>query len=295
MILRQDSVSDAEDDFRRVKLLNYKVHEHQIEKAWKRFENAGFKPLLIKGWAAAQYYDKPFERRFNDMDLAFAPDEFTRAVELAKELPDRTAIDLHCGMRHLDTLSFETLYAHSEIVKCGAADIRVLQREDHLRILCVHWLIDGGAKKDKLQDIYYAVKTRPADFDWEACLNVVSPTRRLWIVCTVGLACKYLNLDVVNTPFEESVGKLPKWLVEAVEKEWQSGTIIIPLHFTLHRGGGFWRQLKKRIPPNPIQATIEMEGEFDDGTRLFYQIGSFFQRLMPSLKRSLKFKLKNED
>ena len=188
MILHQDSVSNSEKDLWRIKILNYKVHENLIEEAWKRFESAGFKPLLIKGWAAAQYYDKPFERQFNDLDLAFEPEEFNRAVKFRQELPSKTAIDLHRGMRHLDKLSFDLLYARSVTVKCGSTDIRVLRREDHLRIICVHWLIDGGAKKDKLWDIYYAVKNRPADFDWAVCLDVVSSTRRLWIICTIGLA-----------------------------------------------------------------------------------------------------------
>ena len=33
------------------------------------------------------------------------------------------------------------------------------------------------------------------------------------------------------------------------------------------------KQIKKRIPPNPIQATIEMEGSFDARTRVQYQLG----------------------
>ena len=101
-------------------------------------------------------------------------------------------------------------------------------------------------------------------------------------------------MDVSATPIEEGVKKLPKWLIKAVEQEWESDTLMVPIHFVLKNGGDLWRQIKKRFPPNPIQATVEMEGEFDERTRIFYQIGSFFLRLLPSIKRVFKFTLRNE-
>jgi len=272
--------------------IKLRVHEYQLEEAWKRLTDAGFKPLLIKGWSAAQYYDEPSERRFNDLDLAFAPEDF-KSVEvfLEKEVKSLT-IDTHNGLKHLDTQSFEKLFANSRIVKCGKTDIRVLSQEDHLRVLCVHWLIDGGAKKDKLWDIYYAVKNRPSDFDWDECLSVVSQVRQRWIICTIGLTHKYLGLDVSDTPIAESIKDLPEWLIKAVEKEWESDTVIVPLHFLLNDWKSFIKQLKKRIPPNPIQATVEMEGDFDKYPRFVYQIKNFFYRTFPFISRILK-RLKN--
>lgn len=285
MISGQDLIFETERNIRRAKLLIYRVQEHQIEEVWKRFENAGFKPLLIKGWAAAQCYSEPSERMFNDVDLVVAPEEYIRAQKFVDSLSDKTAIDLHEGLRNLDTLPFEDLYKRSQIIECGKTPVRILCPEDHLRVLCVHWLIDGGAKKDKLWDIYYAVKNRPIDFDWDRCLNSVSKTRQRWIVCAVGLAHKYLDLNVSDTPFAENAGNIPKWLIEALEKEWSSDTFIIPIHFVLKDRKVLWQQIKKRIPPNPIQATVEMEGEFDDSSRIYYQIGDVFWRLTPLFKR----------
>lgn len=83
----------------------------------------------------------------------------------------------------------------------------------------------------------------------------------------------------------DGIKHIPKWLITAVEKEWQSDTIIIPLHFLLSDRKELWRQVKKRIPPNPIQATVEMEGEFNDQTRILYQIGDIVYRLLPSVRR----------
>ena len=283
------SVSEEQTNLLRLKQLNFKVHEYRIEKAWKRFENAGFKPILIKGWAAAQYYSEPSDRQFNDIDLTVKPEEFTRAEFFQNNYRgDNTAIDLHRGLRQLDTLSFDELYRRSQIVKCGQTEVRVLCREDHLRVLCVHWLIDGGAKKEKLEDIYYAVENRPAEFDWNRCLNVVSKTRRRWIVCTIALAVKYLGLDLKDTPLADETVEIPKWLIKALEKEWRSDVPLLPIHYYLTNRKELWRQIKKRIPPNPIQATIDMEGEFDNRPRMFYQAGDVFFRLKPSVKRITK-------
>jgi len=275
-------------DLLRIKTIGYKVHEYRLEKAWIRFENAGFKPVLIKGWAAARYYSEPINRRFNDIDLIIDPVKYDDAVDYLESFQDNTAIDLHNGAKHLDSLAYENLYANSRFIKCGETMIRVLCPEDHLRILCVHWLIDGGAKKDKLWDIYYVVANRPKDFDWDRCLNSVSATRKKWIICTIGLAQKYLGLDLANTPIANEIIEIPKWLIKALEKEWQSDVLLIPLHYCLKDKKELIRQIKKRIPPNPIQATIEMEGEFDEKPRIFYQIGDIFLRLAPSLKRITK-------
>jgi hypothetical protein len=275
-------------DVQRLNTLTYKVHEYHLEKVWMRFENAGFKPILIKGWAAAQFYTEPVERRYNDIDLIIEPDKYDEAIEFVKSFTENTDIDLHKGVRRLDSLSYESLYANSQTIKCGNTEVRVLRPEDHLRVLSIHWLADGGAHEIRLWDIYYAVKNRPADFDWERCLNEISSTRRKWIVCTIGLACKYLGLNVEDTPIAGEVKDIPQWLIKTVEKEWQSDVKLVPLHYLLHDKKNLFRQIKKRFPPNPIQATIDMEGEFDNRPRIFYQIGDIFFRLTPSVKRIAK-------
>lgn len=283
------SVSQEQANLLRLRQINFKVHEYRIEKAWNRFINAGFKPLLIKGWAAAQYYDNPFDREFNDIDLVIEPKEFERAESFQNShRDDNTAIDLHRGLRQLDTQPFDKLYKHSQLVMCGQTEVRVLCPEDHLRVLCVHWLIDGGAKKEKLEDIYFAVKNRSSDFDWDRCLNVVSNTRQKWILCTIALAVKYLDLESKDLPPAIQTVEIPEWLIKALEKEWRSDVLLLPIHYYLTNRKELWRQIKKRIPPNPIQATIDMEGEFDDRPRIFYQVGDIYFRLKPSVARIMK-------
>ncbi|MDM7924271.1 MAG: hypothetical protein QUS14_18455, partial [Pyrinomonadaceae bacterium] len=134
-------------------------------------------------------------------------------------------------------------------------------------------------------DIYYAVANRPADFDWKECLDVVSPTRRKWVIVAIGLAHKYLGLDISDLPFADEARNIPKWITDTVEAEWATEVRLRPIHTVWKNPRILFQQIKKRFPPNPIQATIECEGDFDDRSRLPYQIRSVIKRAMPSVKR----------
>jgi hypothetical protein len=269
--------------------LHAKMQDEKIKKAFRAFRENGIEPILIKGWAAARFYPNPRERIFGDIDLCIAPELFQKAVELFKnEEVKKLNVDLHNGFRHLDIVSWENLFENSLLVKLDDTEIRILRPEDHLRILCVHWLNDGGADKKKLWDIYYAVENRPENFDWDRCLLIVGEKRRKWIICTIGLTRKYLGLSLKNTPIEKESENLPEWLVSTVEKEWNSNVRLKPLQACLNDRKQLIEQLLKRLPPNPIQSTIELEGSFDARARIFYQIGSVFPRVIPSLK---KFKI----
>lgn len=266
------------------KLLQRQVQEQRIEKVFEIFRNNGFEPILIKGWAAARNYPDPCSRLSADMDIAVSPSDYLGCQKFLNR-QSLVGVDLHCGLRHLDTVSWDNLFEHSQLVKLNKTEVRVLCPEDHLRTLCVHWLADGGVSKERLWDIVYLVKNRSKDFDWDRCLKSVGETRKDWIVCTIGLAVKYLGLDIENTPFKSMSKNLPKWLIKTVEKEWASKVGLKPLQNCLSNRQEFVEQIFKRIPPNPIQATVEMEGKFDEKSRIFYQVGSVFFRFKPSIRR----------
>lgn len=135
-------------------------------------------------------------------------------------------------------------------------------------VLCVHWLTDGGEHREKLWDIYYAVENRPADFDWERCLDAVGETRKKWIICCIVLANRYLGLNLDGIPLTEESREIPQWLLETIEKEWKSDLRLKSLEYCLSDKKQLFSQIKKRSPPNPIQATVEMEEEFDHGWRV---------------------------
>ncbi|MEZ5346118.1 MAG: nucleotidyltransferase family protein [Pyrinomonadaceae bacterium] len=264
-------------------VLQVKLQEHQARKAFEAFESAGFQPILIKGFAAARYYPENVGRASVDIDLCFDPEDFESAKEFAVANPvEGVSIDFHEGFRHLDALSWQELFNRSETLEIDGTRIRLLCREDHLRILAVHWLTDGGENKARLWDIYYAVSTRPEDFDWNECLGVVSEKRRKWVIYTIGLAHLYLGLDISGLPFENEASSVPKWLKNEVEKQWELNIPITPLSSVMHDSKRLREQIRKRIPPNPIYSTVSMEGSLDAKTRVFYQIGNFFMRFFPT-------------
>lgn len=267
-------------------LLYARKLEVEAVEAFRFLRSKNFEPILIKGWAAARNYPADRLRFYTDVDLAVASDDYDLAIDvLGTEEGKRFAIDLHHELRHLDTKPWSATFADSETVNLDGCPIRIPSAEDHLRIMAVHWLNDGGEKKERLWDIYYAVANRPADFDWEKCLGPVSTVRRGWIIASIGLAGRYLGLPIEGLPFEHEARNLPSWLTAAVEKEWRSGVPHRRLHTCLNDPAEFFRQLRKRIPPNPIQATIESEGDLRNGTRIWYQLQSMKNRILPSLSR----------
>jgi hypothetical protein len=221
-----------------------------------------------------------------DIDLAVSPEDFSAAEAIALS-PDSEglAIDLHRGLRNHDSLTWTDLFKNSRIIDVDGSAVRILRPEDHLRVLCVHWLTDGGTNKERLWDIYYAIENRPADFDWGRLLDVISARRRRWIVCAIGLAHRYLDLSLEDTPIKDGVKDLPAWLTRTIEREWSSETTDQPLETTLSDRKALWLQVKKRMRPNPISATVLMRGSFDARTRIFYQIGNIFMRIAPSYQR----------
>jgi hypothetical protein len=279
------SLPEEITDEYRFYLLRKRVAENLILSAFRGLRLQGIEPVLIKGWAAARNYPPTKPRFFGDIDLAVSAADFDSATSLINSGSEIGGVDLHRELEHLDTVSWPRLVANSDLVQLDGEEIRILCPEDHLRVMCVHWLTDGGERRERLWDIAYAVSNRPPEFDWSKCLDVVSETRRQWIIASIGIAHKYLGLDLSGIPFADEAQNLPGWLTKCLEKEWARNVEIRPLHSQLKYPLSLLRQIRKRMPPNPIQATINCEGDFRSRTRIGYQIRDIFSRLTPSIKR----------
>ncbi|MEO8649029.1 MAG: nucleotidyltransferase family protein [Acidobacteriota bacterium] len=259
--------------------------EKNLVDAFNLLRSAGIEPILVKGWASARNYPETRNRYYTDIDLAVSGEQYDAAAAGIAESGHRLGIDLHRELRQLDTTPWEQLFVRSVCLNINGTPVRILCPEDHLRVICTHWLVEGGINKERLWDIYYAVESRPNDFDWERCLNAAGPIRRGWTVTAIGLAHQYLGLRIDDTPIRDEALKIPAWVIRTVEKEWSLNLPLIPLTSCLSDPKMLLRQLRKRIPPNPIQATVEMEGRFDDGARLKTQMSNVFQRIGPLFQR----------
>lgn len=259
--------------------------ELETVQAFRFFRDNGIEPILIKGWAASRNYPDNTPRFYSDIDIAVDQRDHEKAKALLSTPPAaKVAVDLHRELRHLDLKPWTNLLRDSIQPELDGYPIRVPCAEDHLRILAVHWLNDGGERKDRLWDIFYAVTNRPPEFDWDRCLNVVDRIRQGWVIAAIGLTHRYFSLDISGLPFEKKVADLPPWLIKTVEKEWNSGVRSRSLHTCLREPKEFVRQMKKRIPPNPLQATIEQEGDLWAGSRLPFQLHSMKDRVLPSAR-----------
>ena len=263
--------------------------EIEIVKIFKAYREMGVEPILIKGWAAARNYRESHPRFFGDIDLA-VPASDTEKCLARNRCQDLQplSVDLHRELRHLDTVPWDDLFARTEVVEADGAGIRILSPEDHLRVLSAHWLNDGGQYKERLWDIYYAVENRPSDFDWKTCLESVSETRQNWVKTAIAITKKYLNLQTRDLPFHDELVTYPRWIDKCLASEWSSDLRLRPLDASLNDPRLFFKQMRKRLPPNPIEATIESEALFDERSRLPFQMKSIAMRLRPSISRLLR-------
>jgi hypothetical protein len=266
-------------------ILMMKTQEKRCSEAVTLFRAHGIEPVLIKGMAAAAFYPANRPRLSVDIDLAVSSGEFRAAEHIgASAAAAGLAIDVHSELRHMDTVPWEDLLSKSRTLTLAGTEIRVLRPEDHLRVLCVHWLTDGGIDVERLYDIYFHITNRPDDFDWTRFADIVGPNRRRWLDCALGMAERDLGLDLSATPFAGAAGRLPKWLVNCIDAARKRGRDL-PMEAAITDKRAVLEQVKRRLRPNPIYATIQLEGNFDAPTRVPYQIYNFFSRIPSSVRR----------
>jgi hypothetical protein len=269
-------------------LLYVKKLEGETVRAFQYLRSHGVEAILIKGWAAARKYPPDRARFYSDVDLAVSELDFELAEDLKNtEVGQQLSIDLHRELRHLDSRPWSEIFNDSHIVDLNGCDLRIPCEEDHLRIISTHWLTDGGENQEKLWDIYFAVENRSEGFSWEKCLGSVSANRQTWVICAIGAAHRYLDLTIDDLPFADDAKRLPKWFSDTLEKEWQSGMRIKPLTSLVRSPRDFIQQVRKRLPPNPIRATIENGGNMFEGSRFVHQLAVMRRRARPSINKVL--------
>jgi hypothetical protein len=268
--------------------LYFKVQEKELIETYKLFVENAIEPILIKGWAVSQFYPVPSTRMFSDLDLCVSPEQYQKAGELIQQRTVSIPVDVHQGVKHLDTVSFDDLLKNSTFLELDGVLIRVLRPEDHLRVLAVHWLLDGGGNLERLWDIHHLINKTREGFDWERCLGVIDKKRRRWIICVIWATHHYVGLSIKDLTVFPQIKNVPEWFKRAVQKEADEGQKLFPLQTCLKDPKLLWKQIRKRFPPNPIQATVELNGDFDKFPRMYYQVMNMGYRINPSFWRIVK-------
>lgn len=257
------------------------VKELEISQLFSFLRSQGLDPLMGKGWVIARDYPEPGLRPYGDIDLYVRPEQHGAFVAALGEPEARGwNVDLHRGTAELDDRNFDVLHAHSQVVRLREVEVRTFGPEDHLRLLCLHFLREGALRPLWLCDIAVALKTLPPDFDWNYFLSG-DRERSDWVACAIGLAHQILGADVEGLPVEWRTKNLPPWMARVVLEQWGAGRITFgrrqPMSDYLRHPAGLLEALLLRWP-NPIEATVNVRGRFNEWPRLPYQIGACVKR-----------------
>lgn len=268
----------------RLQSLQSEIHEQKIEKLFRFFREAQIDAVLAKGWAAAGMYPERALRPYGDIDLCVRP-EHMKAAEEVLSTPEANDcwVDLHRHFSEINERSIVELFARSRTVSLGNEQIRVLSHEDQLALSCIHLLKHGAWRPLWLCDVGVAIETLGDTFNWDVCLGR-NNTRANWIMCAIGLAKRLLGAETERVPFETNA--LPSWLIENVIKLWARPFNIYqppmshptPMVDLLRHPAGLLEGLRQRWP-NPIIATISVNGEFNNLPRFPYQMANCISRI----------------
>jgi hypothetical protein len=260
----------------RLHSLHAALKMQEVCQVFSYLRSKGLEPLLGKGWAIARHYPELGLRPYGDIDLYVSQEQYGTFNTLLKEMESRGwQVDLHRGAAELDDRSYETLYARSQLSRLGEVEVRTFGPEDHLRLLCLHFLREGALRPLWLCDIAVALETLPPGFDWEYFL-CGNERRTEWAASAIGLAHQLLGAEMDGLLIAGRVERMPRWLVPSVLKQWGAGKIIkgsrAPMSGHLRSPKGMLNSLRQRWP-NPIEATVGVKGPFNNWPRLPFQLG----------------------
>ncbi|MGH9932982.1 MAG: nucleotidyltransferase family protein [Pyrinomonadaceae bacterium] len=274
--LRSCSGAEQLREAYRLYTLESRLNKSRIEKVFGAFRSFGIEPILIKGWAAARYYPEQGLRPYGDIDICVRREEFQNAERALATLdPLRFKVDLHSGFAKFGIHEEEELFTRSQLINIDQMDVRILGAEDHLRVVCYHFMREGAWRPLWLVDVAAALESLLEEFDWNYCLG--EKLQAAPVVSAIALAQQLLGAEVDGMPQAQRSRKNPRWLIPTVLKEWGSPSPSmtsrheVPMLGHLRRRKDLLKGLRHRWP-NAIEATTTMNGPFNDFPRLPFQV-----------------------
>lgn len=272
------------------------IYRREVAEVFRLLRSHKIEPVLVKGWAIGRNYAEPEARPYGDVDVCVSRERYQSAQDVLKTRTNASHhADLHRGFRDLDKHSFEELKARSELVELEGEPIRVLSAEDHLRVLCYHFLREGGWRPLWLCDISVALETRPEDFDWDLCLSGRGPVTD-WVSSSLVLAHKLLGADLTGTPAAVRDTKLPQWLAPSILSQWEVRSMSQRHRAPIGSAASHPLRTLKGLRhhwPTPVEATVSLGASFTELPRFPLQMGNVLARAATLLAR-LPQALRNE-
>lgn len=275
-VLRDSPSAELLHQAFRLQALFAETHQTKVQKTFRLFRQAGVEPILIKGWAVGRFYPESGLRPSGDVDLFVKQNDYAAAQQVIRSEEARDCwVDLHGRIFELADRDSDDLFARSELLRCGDGQVRVLCLEDHFALLAVHLLKHGAWRPLWLCDLGLLLESMPDEFDWSLCLG--RNKRRInWILSAVSLAHRLVGARIDNAEIAERSRKTPRWLGSAVLRQWdtplrEAHESLPLLAGYLHRPLDFVREIPNRWP-DPIVATINVRGKFNNNPRVAYQL-----------------------
>jgi len=267
----------------RVQVLQYAIREREIEQLIGLLRSVDVEPVLCKGWAAAKLYPEMAVRPLGDIDIFVKPEQLSRARAALHDL--RLGRGGAVDFQESETLALyradvRTMYERACAVPMGDVSVKVLSPEDHLSMLCVHFLGHGAWRPIWLCDIAAAMERITESFNWQTCLGE-DARRAGWILSALACARQILGAQLAAPPSNllHRVAA-PRWLAPMVLKQWDvpyqpvsygASGYTAPMASYWRRPLGVWSALRERWP-NPLTATLRLEGPINDLPRLPFQL-----------------------
>lgn len=288
-VFHESSVAKALHEAYRLHSIHASIYQHKIKRAFALLRSAGIEPVLIKGLACARLYPEVGLRPYGDLDLCVAPEQYAAAKTLLGTEEGKSLwVDLHPGLGGCDDRNWQDVFGRSGLIPLDDENVRVLGAEDHLRLLCIHMLKHGAWRPIWLCDIAAALESVDSKFDWDYCKGQ-DKLRANWVICSIGLARELLGAQVADVSIAKASEGLPRWLIPTVLKQWEKPCtnensppelIMFSLRHPTHIP---WALIARW--PNPIEATIRINGTFTEMPRLPFQIGNYFMQTARFLTR----------
>jgi hypothetical protein len=212
--------------------------EEHVRRVLLLLRAADVEPLLIKGLASARPYAEMGIRPCTDIDLCVRPEELPAARSALQASSLSILIDLHAGIPDLPDREWTEVFQHSRTISLRDAEVRIPGAEDHLRLLCYHFVRHSGCRPLWLCDIAAAMEALPDGFDWHYFL---AGNERLsdWVRCVIGLSGRGLGARLPQ-PAETWSERVPCWMERTVLWRWGSGPRRQSLsHYLRHPFGAF--------------------------------------------------------